>query len=37
VNFTRSIQESELELAFWQVLQQQGLEATVESNGSSHP
>ena len=37
VNFTRSIQESELELAFWQVLQQQGLEAIAESNGASHP
>ena len=37
INFTRSIQESDLELAFWKVLQQQGLMATAESNGSSHP
>lgn len=34
VNFTRSIRESELELAFWKVLQQQGLKATAESNGT---
>jgi NRPS condensation-like uncharacterized protein len=33
VNFTRSIRESELEYRFFQVLQQQGLSVTAESNG----
>lgn len=32
INFTRSIKESELELHFFRVLQQLGLEATAESN-----
>ena len=37
INFTRSIQESELELHLFRVLQRMGLSVTAESNGSSHP
>ena len=37
VNFTRNIQESELELHLYRVFQRMGLSVTAESNGSSHP